>query len=102
MMNIVRFTAGLALAIAVAGPSSAGSFQDKMGQCLTKHANARDPAMVTLECTAGGGKLTECKVVDNSATGKGFDKAALCVADAMPIGTKTGSVKVPMRFPGGG
>lgn len=55
-----------------------------------------------LECTADGGKLTGCKVLENSVPGKGFDKAALCVADALPMGSKTGTVKVPMRFPGGG
>ena len=41
------------------------------------------------------------KVLSDSAAGKGFDKAALCVADALPMGSKTGTVKVPMRFPGG-
>jgi hypothetical protein len=40
-------------------------------------------------------------VVSDSAPGKGFDKAALCVAEAMPMGDKTGDVKIPMRFPGG-
>jgi hypothetical protein len=39
-------------------------------------------------------------VLDNSAGGKGFDKAALCVADYLPVGGKTGTIKVPVRFPG--
>ena len=47
------------------------------------------------------GKLSGCKVLEDSKAGKGFDKAALCVADALPMGSKTGVVKVPMRFPGG-
>jgi hypothetical protein len=53
-----------------------------------------------LECTAAGGRLSGCKVLSNSAGGKGFDKAALCVADVLPVGSKTGVVKVPVRFPG--
>ena len=54
-----------------------------------------------LECSATAGKLSGCKVLEDSKAGKGFDKAALCVADALPMGSKTGVVKVPMRFPGG-
>lgn len=102
MKNILKFAGGCALALSFAGQAAAGSFEDSMGKCLTKNANTHDAAMVMLECTADGGKLTGCKVVDNSQPGKGFDKAALCVADALPMGSKTGTVKVPMRFPGGG
>ena len=102
MKNILKFAGGCALALAFAGQASAGDFADSMSKCLTKNANTRDAAMVMLECTADGGKLTGCKVVDNNAPGKVFDKAALCVADALPMGSKTGVVKVPMRFPGGG
>ena len=50
---------------------------------------------------AAGGKVASCTVLSDSAPGKGFDKAALCVASAMPIGDKSGEVKIPMRFPGG-
>ena len=60
----------------------------------------RDAATVMLECSADGGKLSGCVVLQDSAAGKGFDKAALCVAEAVPMGAKTGQVKVPMRFPG--
>jgi len=101
MKNILKIAGGFALALAFAGPASA-DFAESMGKCLTKNANTRDAAMVMLECTADGGKLTGCKVLENSVPGKGFDKAALCVADALPMGSKTGTVKVPMRFPGGG
>ncbi len=52
-----------------------------------------------LECTTDAGKLTECKVVDNSAAGKGFDKAAMYTAEKLPMGAKTGTVKVPFRLP---
>ncbi|WP_374575509.1 hypothetical protein [Phenylobacterium sp.] len=72
-----------------------------MSKCLTKHANTHDSATVMLECTAADGKLSNCTVLSDSSNGKGFDKAALCVADALPMGSKTGQVKVPMRFPGG-
>ncbi len=102
MKNILKIAGGCALAFSLAGQASAADFAEAMGKCLTKNANTRDAATVMLECNADGGKLTGCKVLDNSQPGKGFDKAALCVADALPMGSKTGTVKVPMRFPGGG
>ena len=92
MKNLIKLGAGVALCLAFAGASSAADFQESMAKCLTKHANTREAAVVMLECSADAGKLSGCK---------GFDKAALCVADALPMGSKTGTVKVPMRFPGG-
>ena len=81
----------------------AGSgFQERVDQCLERHANTHDAASVTLQCTAGAGKLSDCKVVDNSMPGKGFDKAAMCVAESLPMGAKTGDIKIPVRFTGGG
>jgi hypothetical protein len=100
MKKFIAFGGGILLAIGVAGSSSAGMFEEKMGACLTRHANAKESAAVVLECTAAGGRLSGCKVLSNSAGGKGFDKAALCVADVLPVGSKTGVVKVPVRFPG--
>ena len=41
-------------------------------------------------------------MISDSLPGKGFDKAAICVAQVLPIGAKTGELKIPMRFPGGG
>lgn len=101
MKNIIKLGAGVALCLAFAGASSAADFQESMAKCLTKHANTREAAVVMLECSAAAGKLSGCKVLEDSKAGKGFDKAALCVADALPMGSKTGTVKVPMRFPGG-
>ena len=92
---------GVGLSLALVTASSAGSFQDSMAKCLTKNANTRDSAMVMLQCTANNGKLSGCQVLSDSAPGKGFDKAALCVAEALPMGDKSGDVKIPMRFPGG-
>jgi hypothetical protein len=86
----------------VSGAAIAADFAEQMSNCLEKHANLREKASVTLECEAQGGKLGNCKVVENSAAGKGFDKAAMCIADAMPMPGKTGSVRVPFRFPGEG
>ena len=91
------FFASLALA---GGALADGSYAEHVGKCLTQYANENDSAAVTLECTAASGKLTGCKVLDNSAGGKGFDKAALCVAEYLPVGGKTGTIKVPVRFPG--
>ena len=78
-----------------------GSFGEAMDACLSRFANTRDPAQVTLECTAVDGKLTDCKVVADSMAGKGFDKAAICVAEKLPMAGKAGPMKVPFRFPGG-
>lgn len=102
MKKIISVFGGVALSFALAGATSAASFEDSMARCLTKNANVKDAATVMLACDANGGKLSACKVVSDSAPGKGFDKAALCVAESLPMGSKTGQVNVPMRFPGGG
>jgi hypothetical protein len=101
MQKFISLIGGVTLSLALTGAASAASFQEAMSSCLTKNANTKDSAMVMLQCTAAGGKLSGCSVVSDSAPGKGFDKAALCVAQAMPMGDKTGDVKIPMRFPGG-
>lgn len=102
MKKIITVFGGLSLSLVLAGAASAASFEDSMAKCLTKNANSHDAATVMLQCDANGGKLSACKVLSDSAPGKGFDKAALCVADSLPMGAKTGQVNVPMRFPGGG
>ncbi len=102
MKKVIAVIGGVGLSLALASATAAASFEESMSRCLSKNANARDEATVMLDCNADGGKLTACKVLSDSAPGKGFDKAALCVAEALPIGSKTGEVKVPMRFPGGG
>lgn len=103
-MKIVGGIALSAVVLMTAASSAIGasSFEEKMDKCLTKNANTKDAATVMLSCTAADGKLTDCSVLSDSMPGKGFDKAALCVADAIPIGGKTGPIKVPLRFPGGG
>lgn len=99
----IAFAAGIAGSLFIAqAASAAGGFEDQMGRCLQQFANTREAAQVMLECTADAGKLSGCKVLEDSKPNKGFDKAALCVAEALPMGSKTGTVKVPMRFPGGG
>ena len=71
----IAIVAGLAGSLFVAqAASAAGGFEDQMGRCLQQFANTRDAAQVMLECTADAGKLGDCKVIENSATGKGFDK----------------------------
>ncbi|MFP5449113.1 MAG: hypothetical protein B7Z13_07980 [Caulobacterales bacterium 32-67-6] len=100
MKNIIAVGGGVLISLVLASASAAASFEESMARCISKHANTRDAATVMLECSADGGKLSDCKVLQDSAAGKGFDKAALCVADALPMGSKTGQVKVPMRFPG--
>ncbi len=92
---------GALLGLSMSSSAFAGSgFQERVDQCVERHANTHDAASVTLQCTAQGGKLSECKVVENSAPGRGFDKAALCVAESLPMGTKVGEIKIPVRFTG--
>ena len=95
--------AGLIAVSAMFAGTSANSanFQEQMDRCLSRHANTKDAASVMLECTADAGKLSGCKVLENSAPTKGFDKAALCIAEALPMGSKSGVIKVPLKFPGG-
>ena len=100
MKNIIAVGGGVLISLVLASASAAASFEESMARCISKHANTRDAATVMLECSADGGKLSGCVVLQDSAAGKGFDKAALCVADALPMGSKTGQGKVPMRFPG--
>jgi hypothetical protein len=85
-------------ALLFTGTALADGFQDHVEQCVEKFASSKYTASVTLECTAGGGKLSGCKVVDETMAGKGFDKAAVCVADFLPMGSKTGPVRVPLKF----
>jgi hypothetical protein len=98
--KIIAIGGGLFVSLVLANASVAASFEESMARCLSKHANTREAATVMLECSADSGKLSGCKVLQDSAAGKGFDKAALCVAEVLPMGSKTGQVKVPMRFPG--
>ena len=102
MKKVIAVMGGVGMSLALVSATAAASFEESMSRCLSKNANTRDAATVMLDCNADGGKLSGCKVLSESAPGKGFDKAALCVADVLPIGSKTGQVKVPLRFPGGG
>ena len=102
MKKVIALMGGISLSLVVSSATTAASFEESMARCLSKNANTRDSAVVMLDCNADGGKLSGCKVLSDTAPGKGFDKAALCVAEVLPMGSKTGEVKVPMRFPGGG
>jgi hypothetical protein len=97
----IAVVGGVFSSFVLAGSSMAdGAFQSHMADCVDKFASASESASVMLECNAGGGKLSDCKVVENSNPSKGFDKAALCVVAYLPIGGKTGTVRVPFKFQG--
>ncbi|MGC1304142.1 MAG: hypothetical protein WA840_17380 [Caulobacteraceae bacterium] len=96
---VTALGAGLAF-LAAHGALAEGTFQQHYSDCVDKYAAANMPASVMLECTAGGGKLDACQVKENSAPGKGFDKAAICVAKFLPMGAKSGVVQVPIKFAG--
>jgi len=102
MKYAIRLAGGILGSLMLISSTSAGSsFQDHVDSCLAKYANPRDSALVMLQCTAQDGKLSNCTVVENNAKAKGFDQAALCVAQALPMGAKVGDIKVPIRFAGG-
>ncbi len=90
--------AGIAAVFTFSATATAGGLTEQFASCVAKFANPKVGATVMLECTAGEGKLTDCKVVDAPSPANGFDKAAMCVAEVLPIGAKTGTVKVPVKF----
>ncbi|MDE2181752.1 MAG: hypothetical protein KGJ78_01885 [Alphaproteobacteria bacterium] len=96
--NAVGF--GVAALLAVAAPAGASNLADQFAICASRYATGHqtDVASVMLECTAADGKLSDCKVLEAPTPPNGYDKAALCAADYLPIGTRTGTVKVPFRF----
>lgn len=101
MKSKIAIVGGVFGALVMAGSAAADakSYQAAVERCLGQYANTSESATVTLECTAAGGKLGDCKVVDNTG-GKGFAQAAVCVAKELPVGDKTGTLKVPVRFAG--
>lgn len=90
--------AGTAALLAFSASASAGGLAEQFNLCVNKYANPRLEATVMLDCQAADGKLNSCKVIENSSTVAGFDKAAMCVAEVLPIGSKTGQIKVPVKF----
>jgi hypothetical protein len=87
-----------AAVVLLSGSASAGSLADKFNACVAKFAYPTVEATVTLECNAGGGKLTDCKVVEAPNPARGFDKAAMCAADAIPVGERSGTIRFPIKF----
>jgi hypothetical protein len=100
-MSFMKFgvlLAGATCVALIATPATAGSLAEQFATCASKFASSTKSASVMLECTAADGKLSDCKVIDAPSPAAGFDKAALCVADALPIGSRTGAIKVPIKF----
>lgn len=88
--------AGAVIVAFAASPALAGSLAEQFASCAQKFSVTK-AASVMLECNAADGKLSDCKVVTADGA-SGADKAALCVAEALPVGSKTGSIKVPIKF----
>lgn len=97
-MKFDKCFAMAAAAIFLAMPASAGNLTEVFHKCVSTYATSTQSATVTLECTAADGKVSNCKVTDGPFPRDGFDKAALCVADALPIGNKTGIISFPIKF----
>jgi hypothetical protein len=87
-----------AAVLAFSAAATAGGLAEQFASCASKFANPKAGATIMLECTAADGKLSACKVLEAPSPSNGFDKAAMCVADVLPIGTRTGTVKVPIKF----
>lgn len=98
MKTIKSVATIFAAAFAFSAAASAGDLAQQFSDCAAKFANPKLAASVMLECTAAGGKLNDCKVLEAPSPANGFDKAAMCVAEALPIGSKTGAIKVPVKF----
>ena len=88
----------MAMASALSMSASAGGLSEAFTKCVDRFANSKTEATVMLECTAADGKVSDCKVVENSTAAVGFEKAALCVAEVLPVGSKTGPIRVPLKF----
>ncbi len=96
----VRFAAVVASVTSFAGSTFAASLNDGFSDCVKRFANDEQSASVVLVCKASNGKLSDCKVTIAPSPENGFGKAALCVANLLPVGSITGTVKVPIRFQG--
>ncbi len=98
MKKIKTVLTAAAVVMAFTSAASAAGLSEQFTACAAKFANPKLAATVMLECTAADGKLSDCKVLEAPAPANGFDKAAMCVAEVLPIGTRTGSIKVPVKF----
>lgn len=88
-----------AAVVAILSPAApAAGLSEQFSTCVGKFADPKVAATVMLECTAADGKLNACKVLEAPSPAKGFDKAAMCVAEVLPVGTRTGTIKVPVKF----
>lgn len=98
-MTVSKFgLTAIVVAAAMTTPGFAGDLGEVFRSCVSKFARSTQDATVTLECTAADGKVSGCKVLNAPMPSNGFDKAALCVADALPIGNKTGTISFPIKF----
>lgn len=97
-MKFERCFAVAAWAAILAVPAAAGDLTEVFHKCVTTYATSTQGATVTLECVAADGKVSNCKVTDGPTPRAGFDRAALCVAAALPIGNKTGTITFPIKF----
>lgn len=98
MNKYVALAFGAAALAAMSGVGQAASLSDQFASCVEKYANSKMSASVMLQCNAGDGKLSGCTVLEAPTPLNGFDKAAMCVAEVLPIGSKTGTIKVPIKF----
>lgn len=99
MISQLKFGAAVVgLSAALIVPAGAGDLTEVFHSCVTKYARSTQAATVKLECVAADGKVSDCKVVEAPTPSNGFDRAALCVAESLPVGSKTGPISFPIKF----
>ena len=97
-MKTTTIMAAMSVAFLMAASASAVDVASQYAKCRERYTNPFMGATVILACTATEGKLSECKIAEAPTPAAGFDKAALCVAQVLPMGTRTGPVTVPIKF----
>lgn len=99
MRSAFAVSIAAAAVFALSAVSAQADFAKDFTACVDKFAtNPKASADVMLACTAAGGKLQNCTVKEGPNPANGFDKAAMCVADILPIGSRTGLIDVPLKF----
>ncbi len=98
-VSIRRVIAFSIAAFAFSVLPSHADFAKDFTACVDKFAiNPKATADVRLTCNAVAGKLEDCKIKEAPSPANGFDKAAMCVAQILPVGSKTGEIDVPLKF----
>lgn len=99
MSTIRTIAIGLVSFAAFSAAAAAGSLADDFAVCAAKYNVPKKlDATVVLSCNAADGKLEDCKVIETPEPKAVMSMAATCIATRLPIGSKTGETRVPIKF----